>query len=76
MAKPQAGAAFQPHYDNRYYNVGVQYSPFQMIDLSLVYKHDAGSNGVFTDQDGTIGGATNNGSGRYSEIGLFGQFKF
>lgn len=75
-AKPQAGAAFQPHYDNRYYNVGVQYSPFQMIDLSLVYKHDSGSNGVFTDQDGTIGGATNTGSGRYSEVGLFGQFKF
>ncbi len=55
----------------------MQYSPFQMIDLSLVYKHDAGSNGVFTDQDGTIGGTgTGVGSGHYSEVGLFGQFKF
>jgi hypothetical protein len=76
-AKPQAGTAFQPHYDNRYFNVGVQYSPIQMLDLSLVYKHDAGSNGVFTDQDGTIGGtAANVGSGHYDEVGLFGQFKF
>jgi hypothetical protein len=76
-AKPQAGAAFQPHYDNRYFNVGVQFSPIQMIDLSLVYKHDAGSDGVFTDQDGTIGGtAANVGSGHYDEVGLFGQFKF
>jgi hypothetical protein len=76
-AKPQAGTFFQPHYDNRYYNVGVQYSPYQMIDLSLVYKHDAGSDGVFTDQNGSIGGTgANIGSGHYDEVGLFGQFKF
>ena len=77
-AKPQAGTFFQPHYDNRYFNVGVQYSPFQMIDLSLVYKHDAGSDGLFTDQNGAIGGATGllGSSGRYNEVGLFGQFKF
>jgi hypothetical protein len=84
-AKPQDGTglnpitllpAFQPHYTNRYFNVGVQYSPAQMIDLSLVYKHDSGSNGVFTDQDGSIGGGFGAGSGHYDEVGLFGQFKF
>jgi hypothetical protein len=75
-AKPQDGTFFQPKYTNRYFNVGVQYSPFKMIDLSLVYKHDSGSDGVFTDQDGTIGGATGVGSGHYDEVGLFGQFKF
>ena len=76
-AKPQDATGFQPKYTNRYFNVGVQYSPIQMIDLSLVYKHDAGSDGVFTDQDGTIGGtAPGVGSGHYDEVGLFGQFKF
>jgi hypothetical protein len=75
-AKPQDGTFFQPKYTNRYYNVGVQWSPYEMIDLSLVYKHDAGSNGLFTDQDGSIGGTYGVGSGHYSEVGLFGQFKF
>jgi hypothetical protein len=76
-AKPQDGTFFQPKYTNRYYNVGVEFTPWNMINLSLVYKHDAGSNGVFADQDGTIGGTGPGvGRGRYSEVGLFGQFKF
>lgn len=78
-AKPEAGtgcSTCQPHYSNRYFNVGVQYSPYQMIDLSLVYKNDAGSDGVFTDQNGAIGGTFGAKSGHYNEIGLFGQFKF
>jgi hypothetical protein len=85
-AKPQAGTglnpvtllpAFQPKYTDRYFNVGIEYTPIEMLNLSLVYKHDSGSNGVFTDQEGTIGGlAPGVGSGHYDEVGLFGQFKF
>lgn len=65
-------------FHNDYYNVGISYSPAKIVDLSLVYKHDAGSNGDFGDQNGTIGGsafaAGNNGA--YNEVGLFGQLRW
>ncbi len=65
-------------FHNDYYNIGISYSPAKIVDFALVYKHDAGSNGDFGDQNGTIGGsafaAGNNGA--YNEIGLWGQLRW
>jgi hypothetical protein len=60
---------------NTYYNVGVQFEPVKIVDLALVYKHERTKDGIVADTNGSIGGAglTN---GTYSEVGLFGQFKF
>ncbi|HEY1708358.1 MAG TPA: hypothetical protein VGG10_08825 [Rhizomicrobium sp.] len=66
-------ARLQPDYTNHYYNVGVEWTPVKIVNLSLVYKHEDGSHGTFTDSNGTIGGSIH---GDYSEVGLFGQFKF
>ncbi len=60
-----------------YYNVGVQYSPYKMINFALVYKHDQATGGFLSTTNGNIGGIVgpnSNGRGSYSEIGLWGQF--
>ena len=62
-----------PALEDNYYNVGISYSPFKMIDLSLVYKHDQASHGTLSTSNGTIGGSV---SGNYNEVGLFGQFQW
>ncbi len=65
-------------FHNNYFDVGVEYTPVKIVNLALVYKHDAGSNGFIGDQNGTIGGsayATGN-NGTYSEIGLWGQLRW
>jgi hypothetical protein len=63
-----------------YYNFGITYSPVKIVDLSLVYKHDRVANGFFNPSNGNpsnfafpIGGRS---QGSYSEIGIFGQFRF
>ena len=63
---------------NTYYNFGVTYSPTKIVDLSLVYKHDAASDGFLSDQNGTIGGLAQGPghSGHYNEIGLFTQLRW
>jgi hypothetical protein len=71
--KPQAATGFQPHFNNDYYNLGIEWTPVKIVNLSLVYKHDAGDNGEFTDSNGVIGGVD---SGHYNEIGLFGQVRW
>ncbi len=65
---------------SRYYNLGVQWEPVKLVDLSLVYKRDAVTNlgtvsGLIAQQNGTglLGGVN---GGTYDEFGLFGQFKF
>jgi hypothetical protein len=76
-AKPTKGTAKgQPDYTNKYYNVGIEWTPTKIVNLSLVYKHDAGSNGSFGDSNGTIGGASATTSGHYDEVGLFGQLRW
>ncbi len=72
-----------PHRYDTYYNLGVTYSPAKIVDLSLVYKHDAvkTNNNVFAPgtvgtSNGTIGTNTLGASGTYDEIGLFGQWRF
>jgi hypothetical protein len=63
-----------------YYNFGISYSPAKIVDLSLVYKHDRVANGFFNPSNANpsnfafpIGGRS---QGTYSEIGLFGQWRF
>lgn len=62
-----------PDLKDHYYNVGVNFKPIPPIDLALVYKRDRVRNGFLPTSNGTIGGVD---SGKYSEIGLFGQFAF
>ncbi|WP_420138655.1 hypothetical protein [Sphingomonas sp.] len=66
---------------DQYYNFGVQWEPVKLVDLALVYKHEAVDNGIFGTQNGVIGGPNptgllTGGHGSYREIGLFGQFRF
>ena len=67
-----------------FYNVGVQYTPSKIVNLALVYKRERAENGAFSTgslQSGVIGCSTSataicTGSGTYSEIGVYGQFRF
>ena len=69
--KPRKDAL--PDLKDRYFNVGVQYSPAKIVDLALVYKREKANNGTISTSNGTIGGSTD---GTYREVGLFGQFRF
>lgn len=69
--KPRKDAL--PGLNDRYFNVGVQYSPAKIVDLALVYKREKAVNGTISTSNGTIGGS---GDGTYDEFGLFGQFRF
>ncbi len=72
----RSAALGQPNFHNDYYNVGIEWTPTKIVNLALVYKHDAGSDGHIGDSNGTIGGTTATTSGHYDEIGLFGQFRW
>ena len=61
---------------DNYFNLGIQYEPTKIVDLSLVYKRDKVDNGTFSTSNGTIGGISNTTGGTYDEFGLFGQFRF
>ncbi len=75
--KPTDGAfKGQPKFKNTYYNVGIEWTPVKIVNLSLVYKHDAGKDGSIGDSNGTIGGNTAALSGHYDEVGLFGQLRW
>lgn len=56
-----------------YFNVGLEWNPTKIVDLSLVYKHDHASHGTIATSNGTIGGSL---SGDYDEVGLFGQLRW
>jgi hypothetical protein len=60
-------------FKDRYFNVGVQYSPVKIVDLALVYKREKADNGILSTANGNIGGSIN---GTYDEFGLFAQFRF
>jgi len=61
-----------------YFNVGLEWNPVKIVDLSLVYKHENLSGGqIATASSGTIGGtALTVGRGAYNEVGLFGQLRW
>jgi hypothetical protein len=79
---PTSGSIAARAFHNNYYNAGVDYSPMKWVDFALVYKHDAGADGSFSDANGTIGGSAafaspfTNDNGTYSEVGLFGQVRW
>ena len=56
-----------------YFNVGLQYEPVKIVDLSLVYKRDKVDNGTLNTGNGLIGGTKD---GTYDEVGMFGQFRW
>jgi hypothetical protein len=60
-------------FEEKYYNLGISYSPTKIVDLGLVYKHDNAKNGVLATGNGNIGGLT---KGDYDEIGIFGQLRY
>ena len=56
-----------------YFNLGVQYTPVAIVNLSLVYKRDEVERGQMNTANGVIGGGVN---GTYDEVGLFGQLRW
>ena len=69
--KPKEQTA--PTLSNNYFNVGLQFEPVKIVDLSLVFKQDKINNGTYATQNGTIGGVKN---GTYDEVGLFAQYRW
>ena len=73
-----------PSFKERYFNLGLQWSPASIVDLALVYKRDQASGGALATssiQSGVIGCSVVatvacNGVGAYDELGLYGQFRF
>lgn len=70
--------ASRKDFENNYYNIGISYSPTQIVDFALVYKRDEGDNGYISDSNGTIGGSAfaSGNSGSYSEVGLWGRVRW
>jgi hypothetical protein len=68
---PSTKAAPRKH--EEYYTAGVSWSPTKIVDFALAYKHDDASNGTLSTGNGTIGGSA---SGRYNEVGIFGNLQW
>jgi multidrug efflux pump subunit AcrA (membrane-fusion protein) len=66
---PGTGSAVHDHY----FNAGVDYKPIPPLDFALVYKHERANNGFISTSNGIIGGLD---TGKYDEVGLFGQLTF
>lgn len=58
---------------DRYFNVGISYSPWKLVDFALVYKHENANKGFISTSNGTQGGTD---SGNYNEVGLWGNFQW
>ena len=69
--KPKRDTA--PTEKENYFNVGVSYTPVKIVDFAIVYKRDKVDNGLFSTQNGTIGGLV---EGTYDEVGLFSQLRW
>jgi hypothetical protein len=67
-----------PDLTDKYFNVGITYSPIRIVDFSLTYKHENVDNGYWSTTNGTIGGLVNaNGhSGTYDEVGIWSDFQW
>jgi hypothetical protein len=60
-----------------YFNLGVNYEPVKVLDLALVYKHEAvthAPSGGYADANTILAPA--GGAGHYDEAGVFAQYKF
>lgn len=64
---------------DNYFNVGIQYSPVKIVDISLVYKRDKadkqfdGWQDFIATSNGSIGGFND---GTYDEVGVFSRFRW
>lgn len=47
-----------PKQQNKYFNLGISYSPIPALDFALVYKHDSFTNGFAGDSEFTSGSAS------------------
>lgn len=56
-----------------YGNIGVQFSPTQIVDFALVYKREKVNGGTLSTSNGPVGGSID---GTYDEVGLFGQVRW
>jgi hypothetical protein len=74
-----------PDLKDQYFNAGVNFKPIKPLDVSLVYKNEKVTDGAVTISGGdaggsyTIGGADNTKQGKdgkFSEIGLYLQYRF
>jgi Phosphate-selective porin O and P len=67
---------------DQYYNFGIDYKPYKAVDVALVYKNEKVSNGATSLSSGdanssfTVGGVNSTTNGRYSEFGVYLQYKF
>lgn len=71
-----------PQFHQNYYNGGIQWEPVKIVDIALVYKHEALTDGSLA----PISGYSNqnapgvtipiNGKATTNEIGIFGQLRF
>lgn len=67
-----------PDLRDRYFNVGITYTPARIVDFSLAYKHETVDNGFWPTTNGTIGGLVNadGHNGTYNEVGIWGDFQW
>lgn len=61
---------------DNYFNIGINFEPVKIVDLSLVYKRDKVDALAFSTGNGTIGANGVGKNGSYDEIGLFGQLRW
>jgi len=65
-----------PALENKYYNLGVIFTPVAKVDLAVVYKQDKVEGGSLKTSNGTIGATTGALEGKHNEIGLWAQVSF
>jgi len=71
-----------PNLKDKYFNAGVSYKPIKPLDVALVYKNEKVTDGstAISSADAnssyTIGGVNGTTSGKFSEIGVYLQYKF
>jgi hypothetical protein len=71
-----------PGLKDKFFNVGVAYKPIKSVDLALVYKNEKVEHGTNTlsgaNANGsyTIGGSKATNDGKFSEVGIYGQWVF
>ncbi|HJW40800.1 MAG TPA: porin [Rhizomicrobium sp.] len=66
--------AIGPSMPNDYYNVGLEWNPIKIVDISLVYKHE-NERGNYADSNIAAGAATTTLT-NYNEVGVFTQLRW
>jgi hypothetical protein len=68
------GGTAGPSMPNDYYNIGINWEPVKIVDISLVYKHE-NEKGNYADSNIAAGAGTGTIT-NYNEIGVFGQLRW